>query len=39
MFGRGIWADPGAGLRRGRPWLTFSVFKTDPGQADQGGGC
>lgn len=35
MFGRGIGADPEAGLGHGRPWLTFSIFKTDPGQADQ----
>lgn len=35
MFRRGICAGPGAGLRHGRLWLTFSIFKTDPGQADQ----
>ena len=35
MFGRGICAGLGAGLRHGRPRLAFSIFKTDPRQADQ----
>lgn len=35
MFRRGKSAGPQAGLCHDRPWLTFSIFKTDPGQADQ----